>query len=224
MKGFSPKRHACADVAGVTLGSELNRHGFLDGARTCSFEAQPLSAHFEVHIEQGPILCYSDTPSPIATVTGAAGLRWYDIHLKGIGAHAGTTPMNMRKGKDAVICMAHIILETERIAVELGGQATNGRIGSDGAPQAYNCILGDVELGLDLRHKDEGQLDVLARKVRSSCEKIAQEYGVEIVKWKEVLRSPVIKFTEEAVEAVRNACARSEHPRFELISGAGHDS
>lgn len=39
----------------VTLKSELERHGFL-GQLECSHTAYPLAAHFELHIEQGPIL------------------------------------------------------------------------------------------------------------------------------------------------------------------------
>ena len=213
--------HGCKDVNGITQGSELERHGF-DGPYECSHKAIPLSAQFEVHIEQGPILCSSETPSPVAAVTGVQGLRWYDIVLKGIGSHAGTTPMNMRK--DAVICAAKLVLAVEEIANKYGGQGTNGRLGSNGTAQAHNCILGEVELGLDLRHKDEKQLDAMATEIEQRGREIAAQAGVQVVQWNEKLRSAAMRFHPDAVQAVREACDRTGHPRFDLVSGAGHDS
>ena len=55
--------------------------------------------YLEPHIEQGPILEASDTA--VGIVTGVQGIRWYDVSIKGVEAHAGTTPMDRRSGRDA---------------------------------------------------------------------------------------------------------------------------
>ncbi|PWN52673.1 amidase [Violaceomyces palustris] len=212
---------ACTDADGITIGAELERHG-MKGEHKCSHEALPLSAHFEVHIEQGPILDYAETPSPVAAVTGVQGLRWYDIVLQGVGAHAGTTPMELRK--DAVIASAKMILEIEKIAVDFKGKATSGKIGSNGQPQAYNCILNQVELGLDLRHEDEETLEKMSQEVVRACQEIAKKSGVQIVKWDEKMRSEAMDFDKVAVEHIKGACLRSGFKRFDIVSGAGHDS
>lgn len=51
--------HDRADSEGKTIKHELERIGFL-GSTGCSFEENPLSAHFECHIEQGIELVLGD--------------------------------------------------------------------------------------------------------------------------------------------------------------------
>lgn len=64
-------RYDRTDLSGRTLGDELVRIGF-KGDTPASHAAHPLSAHFEVHIEQGPVLEAED--KPIGVVTGVQGI------------------------------------------------------------------------------------------------------------------------------------------------------
>ena len=66
-------RHARPDLnnPSITLLLELKRIGF-HGDVPCSYDSNPLSAHFEVHIEQGPVLQAENLP--VAVVTGAQGM------------------------------------------------------------------------------------------------------------------------------------------------------
>lgn len=65
-------RYAVQDLNAprTTLHSELARIGFV-GPTPASYTANPLSAHFEVHIEQGPIL--EEEKKTIGVVTGVQG-------------------------------------------------------------------------------------------------------------------------------------------------------
>src|SRR5690606_35134613 len=54
-----------------------------------------VAAYFEAHIEQGPIL--EAEHITIGAVEGALGQRWYDIVITGQEAHAGPTPMALRR-------------------------------------------------------------------------------------------------------------------------------
>lgn len=63
-------RYARKDLKGAILGEELSRIGF-KGDVPASFDSNKLSAHFEVHIEQGPILEAEN--KPIGVVTGVQG-------------------------------------------------------------------------------------------------------------------------------------------------------
>jgi N-carbamoyl-L-amino-acid hydrolase len=65
--------HSRADATGKTVGSELERIGFL-GKTPASYEGNPLSAHFEVHIEQGPIL--EAEGLSLGVVTGVQAMNW----------------------------------------------------------------------------------------------------------------------------------------------------
>jgi N-carbamoyl-L-amino-acid hydrolase len=55
----------------------------------------PIGSYFETHIEQGPVL--EDNAKTIGVVTGVLGIRWYDCVVTGMEAHAGPTPMALRK-------------------------------------------------------------------------------------------------------------------------------
>ena len=71
---------------------ELARIGYI-GERGAG--AHPIGAYFEAHIEQGPGArgprCH-DRRGP-----GVLGIRWYDRTVTGMEAHAGPTPMALRK-------------------------------------------------------------------------------------------------------------------------------
>ena len=71
----------------------------------------PVAAYFEAHIEQGPILEAADLP--IGVVTGAQGQRWLEVEVTGQEAHAGPTPMAVRK--DALVAAARMIDLVNRI-------------------------------------------------------------------------------------------------------------
>ena len=73
----------------------------------------PMGAYFEAHIEQGPVL--EANGCVIGVVEGALGQRWYDVVVQGMEAHAGPTPMQLRR--DALLCTAEIVIEVNRIAL-----------------------------------------------------------------------------------------------------------
>jgi hydantoinase/carbamoylase family amidase len=97
--------HTRTDPEGKTLKQELERIGYM-GETPCSFEANPLLAHFEVHIEQGPVLDQQE--SAAAVVQGVQSIRWYNVGLVGREAHTGTTPMDRRS--DALLGAARMIV------------------------------------------------------------------------------------------------------------------
>ena len=61
-------------MKGALFGTELSRIGF-KGDIPASYEVNKLTAHFEVHIEQGPILEAENRP--VGVVTGAQGKEDY---------------------------------------------------------------------------------------------------------------------------------------------------
>jgi N-carbamoyl-L-amino-acid hydrolase len=93
---------ATADAEGRTFGAELERIGYRGGDWVAVSE---LGAWFELHIEQGPVLERDGTT--VGVVTGAHGLRWFDLVVTGREAHAGPTPMPERR--DALLGAARIV-------------------------------------------------------------------------------------------------------------------
>ena len=208
------------DPEGNTLGGELKRIGY-NGPTPCSFDANPLLAHFEVHIEQGPILDVAQ--KPVGIVRGVQSIRWYKIGIQGREAHTGTTPMDRRS--DALLGAAKMIVETNRIVTETdvalrGGRATVAVINS--LPQSINTIAGKVSLGLDIRAPADSDVELIERQCLEGFEAICKQHGLEMT-FDNFWKSPALDFDPIMVSCVKQAAAELGCD-MEIVSGAGHDS
>ena len=108
-------------------------------------------AFFETHIEQGPIL--EAEKKTIGVVQGAQGQRWFEVTMVGQEAHAGPTPMKVRK--DALVGAAHVVTAVNSIGHDNQpfACATVGLINS--SPNSRNTIPGKVFFTIDLRHPED---------------------------------------------------------------------
>lgn len=201
---------------GTTFLSELERIGF-KGTTKANYGANPLSAHFELHIEQGPVL--EAEGFDIGVVQGVQGMRWYDAKVVGAEAHTGTTPMNRRR--DTLVAACKMIAAIEETAIACGGLGSVGIIKS--LPQSTNTIPGHVEFSIDLRHSKESSLDELEAKVFSTLKAIAAERKVEF-ECKPQWFSRQLDFDSRLKEHLRTTSEELKLPYMELQSGAGHDS
>ena len=212
--------HNRSDMDGITLKQELERIGFL-GEIPCSYDANPLSAHFEVHIEQGPILDAAE--SAVGIVKGVQSIRWYNVDVVGREAHTGTTPMDRRS--DALLGAAKMIVETNRFVTEgelaaRGARATIAVINS--GPQSINTIAGKVRMGLDIRAPADADVETVEALCRARFEEICKEHGLTM-EFDCFWISPALHFDPIMVQCVRDS-AKSIDCGMELVSGAGHDS
>ncbi|UCH76267.1 MAG: Zn-dependent hydrolase [Rhodospirillales bacterium] len=206
---------ACADVDGTTIGEELRRIGYA-GDDPCG--GRPIRAFFEAHIEQGPIL--EAEGKTIGVVTGAQGLRWYDVTVGGMDSHAGTTPMDRRR--DAMAGAARMLVAAERI-----GKTTPGAVTTVGmlrvVPSSRNVVPGEVFFTVDARHPDGDTLAAMDAALRGSFAEIAQQADLKLAIETVTDTAPVV-FDEGCVDAVRQAAEGSGYPCRDIVSGAGHDA
>lgn len=208
--------YAITDKSGKSIGDELDRIGYRGDAAA---RAKPLTAAFEVHIEQGPILEQQNLQ--IGVLNGIQGLRWYDLIIDGEACHAGPTPMESRH--DPFMAAAPIIAGCYQLAARHApwGRATFGDIKAE--PGSRNTVPERLIVNLDLRHPDTEILDQMDNAFRelvaSECEQRGLEFQVN-----ESWHMPVTKFAPECVKAVRNATERLGYSNMEMVSGAGHDS
>ena len=209
--------HALAqkDIDGKSVGDELKRIGY---AGTVPM-GRPFAAYFEAHIEQGPIL--EDTENTIGVVTGALGLRWYDVVVTGQDAHAGPTPMRLRK--DAMLAAARIVEEVNRIALahQPEGRGTVGFM--QVKPNSRNVVPGEVRLSVDLRHAEKESLDAMEAQLRKACAQF-QERGNVGIDMQCVTDYPPLAFDPTLVAAVRNSTKQLGYRHMDIVSGAGHDA
>ena len=204
------------NVTGVLLQDELQRIGY---AGSLPAGGREVGAYFEAHIEQGPIL--ENEKRTIGVVTGAQGQRWYEVTVTGQEAHAGPTPMPLRK--DALVAAARMVNSVNVLghAFLPGACATVGFI--DASPNSRNTIPGRVFFTVDLRHPDDEILAMMNDRLRNGFAEIAKTAGCT-VEVKDFWQFPATPFDEGCVEAVRHAAEQGGHSHREIVSGAGHDA
>lgn len=208
----------------VTLKDELERHGFL-GQTLCSSDPSdgyPLSANFELHIEQGPIL--QANAKKIGVVLGAQAYRWLTVTVSGRNAHTGTTPLAARR--DALLAAAKMIASSNEIAKQLGALASTGVVKTPPS-SSINTLVSEVAFTLDLRHAQDSVVAELQQRCLDSFHDIARQDGKGVdFSWTLDTDSPAVKFDQDCVAAVREAADSlvGSDGWIDMTSGAGHDS
>ena len=78
------RAHNLQEVGGGTgtMRSELERIGYLGGV-PASYRSTPMAAHFELHIEQGPVL--EAQQQKIGVVQGVQAYKWFTVDVEGRG-------------------------------------------------------------------------------------------------------------------------------------------
>ena len=208
--------YAREDRDGKKFGDELTRIGY-KGDVPCG--SHKLAAHFEIHIEQGPIL--EAEAKTIGVVTGVQGMRWYEVTVVGMESHAGTTPMKLRH--DALLGAGRMIAAIGEVgwAHAPDAVATVGLIESK--PNSRNVVPGSVFFTIDLRHPSDGTVAAMEADMRAKLEFVAAESGLEIG-IERVWDSPAVRFDPDCIAAVRRAAEAAGYGHRDIVSGAGHDS
>ncbi len=204
------------DPAGVTFAQALDAIGYRGPQRS---GAHPLSAFFELHIEQGPILEAED--KTIGIVTGIQGIRWFEGAIRGQDAHTGATPMGLRK--NALLGAARLVEQVNAIAIAHPPQAvaTIGRL--EVRPNSPNVVPGEVLFTVDLRHPDPATLDAMQEKLTATIAEICSALALEF-DLKKIFDQPPVRFDADCIACVREGARATGLAAREIVSGAGHDA
>ncbi|WP_144634704.1 Zn-dependent hydrolase [Bordetella genomosp. 13] len=209
-----------ADADGKRVGDELQRIGY---AGDQPIGHRSFGHYLEAHIEQGPIL--EAERRVIGAVTGSLGSYWYEITVTGMEAHAGPTPMPLRR--DALHAATFIMQDVVRIALE---HAPHGR-GTVGVVQVHpgspNVIPGAVTFTVDIRHEDADQLAAMNARLHESVRRVrtgeCTGHAMEIA-MKQTAHFPPTPFARELVDAVRAQSQARGYTTMDIVTGAGHDA
>ncbi len=216
---FDPALLDLEDAGGVTLADAVRSFG---GDPEALSEGGPgrsdLLGYCEVHIEQGPVLEKLDLP--VGVVTSIQGQSRASVDFVGAAGHAGTVPMEGRR--DALCAAAEFVLAVEQTArSESGMVATVGHIAAH--PGAGNVIPGEVDLGLDLRHGDDGVRERAVENLRETAGGIAAKRGVKS-HWQARQESGAVPTDQELTKLLARAVEDLGYRVERLPSGAGHDA
>ncbi|MCB0980934.1 MAG: Zn-dependent hydrolase [Acidimicrobiaceae bacterium] len=202
---------------GARLGDELARIGYA-GSTPCPAAAAP-HCYFELHIEQGPVL--EDEGITIGAVTGVQGISWTEYTFTGQSAHAGTTPMRLRR--DPGLVAAQVIAGVRALAGEFGGAqvATVGRC--EFTPNLVNVVPSQVTLTVDVRNTDEAVLQVVEQRVTELVDAAATAEGVTVER-RTLARFEPVEFDPASIDLVEATAQQLGLSTRRMPSGAGHDA
>jgi OHCU decarboxylase len=207
------------DADGVAMRTALTDAGH-DVTTIPALARDPASllGFVEVHIEQGPVLL--EKGLPLGVVTAIAGSSRFLVELTGLASHAGTTPMSMRK--DAAAAAAEIVLLVEARCRDRGSLV--GTVGQLQVPNgSVNVIPGHCHLSLDIRAADdvvrlEAVADIL-HGLGAICARRQVEASIQ-----KVVEASAAPCAPALMDMLGEAVERAGLPRFDLLSGAGHDA
>jgi N-carbamoyl-L-amino-acid hydrolase len=208
--------YAAKDTEGLTVKDELARIGYL-GEQVPG--QHPIGAYFETHIEQGPVL--EDADKVIGVVPAVMGLSWYDCVVTGMEAHAGPTPMGLRR--DALQVSTKIMQEVVALANRYPpyGRGTVGMV--QVFPNSRNVIPGEVKFSIDLRNVNDELLNTMHEEMLAYIDGVRKDSGLAI-SIERVSYYPPCPFHPDCVGAVRKATEALGYSTMDVVSGAGHDA
>jgi len=208
--------YAATDTEGRTVKGELERIGYIGDQEPGD---HPIGCYFETHIEQGPVL--EDHGKTIGVVTGVLGIRWYDCVVTGMEAHAGPTPMHLRKDalQVATTLMQQVVACAHRHPPH--GRGTVGMVQVH--PNSRNVIPGRVKFSIDLRNASDALCDAMDADIRAVAAKLAADSGLSI-EITPVSHYPAQPFHPDCVNAVERAAEALGYSHMPAVSGAGHDA
>ncbi|WP_159696236.1 allantoate amidohydrolase [Massilia sp. 9I] len=186
--------------------------------KTIARDPASLLGFVEVHIEQGPVLL--ERGLPVGVVTAIAGSSRYLVELSGVASHAGTTPMGMRR--DAAAAAAEIVLLVEQRCSGRGSLV--GTVGQLEVPSgSVNVIPGQCRLSLDIRAASDEERLAAVDDILAGISAICARRGIEEKLWK-LVEADAAPCAPHLMDRLGAAIIAAGLPRFDLLSGAGHDA
>jgi len=174
-------------------------------------------AYIEAHIEQGPLL--EAEGIEIGVVTGIQGSRWFNVTIKGESAHAGTTPLALRR--DAVQGMVRAITALNRLTADPEDvlRFTVGRMSV--LPNSSNSVASEVRFSIDLRHPDLAVLTTRGDAVAATIIDAAAPLDAEV---EESFTAAPTVFAPAVISTIESVAESAGFSHRRLASGAFHDA
>ena len=194
----------------------LRRIGYA-GSTPCG--NNKLTAFFELHVEQGPVL--EREGYTIGVVEGVQGISWTEITINGMSCHAGYYPMSLRH--DAGYAAACIAKFARTIPEQVGGNqvATVGHMLFE--PNLVNVAPNKVIMTVDMRNPDENALQKAELLLNHYIKKACIEEGVTYTT-KKLARFLPTSFNKEKVNMVESKAKELGYSTKRMHSTAGHDA
>jgi N-carbamoyl-L-amino-acid hydrolase len=207
------------DRDGTALPDALAAHGVdLDRMTESHERLAGAAAYLELHIEQGPVLERLDLP--LGVVLGTFGVQRHRVRFTGAHAHAGATPMDVRR--DAFLAAARSAQAwRDDAAAREDVRATTGVVTvSPGIVTAFN---GTCEVSLDQRALDGDVLADMLATAKEAAARVAGQEGCDVA-WEQVWEIEPIPFHPALIDLADTVVAEVAGRSHRLPSGPLHDA
>ena len=216
---FDQKLLDIRDDDGITLGEAMSSFDLKpDSIPSLKRCAKDILGYIETHIEQGPALQHKDVP--IGVVTAICGIERWQVSIFGRAAHAGTTPMELRR--DALAAAAEVVLEVEHFALQ-----TDGLVGVVGqlvvVPNAVNAVPGEARFQVELRSGDDSTRASAGRFLVGRINEITSRRGLESTMTQTYAQDAVV-CDNSLTNALASAAESVGCGAPRIVSGATHDA
>lgn len=187
-----------------------------------------IKAFFELHIEQGAVLEHENLT--VGVVSGIVGILRLEITFQGQAAHAGTTPMHIRR--DAMTAAAETIYRASQAAILLAdaGRASNeayftatcGQVFA--TPNASNVVPGRAKIVFDIRSDNKDYMERYAAELRAIAQTAADAARVELAGFERMTDTFPMVCDADLMQHIAAAATAQSVPHRVMPSGAGHDA
>lgn len=218
LRGRTDKNGARIEAALRENGIELDR--MLEAHAT--LRKINARAYLEFHIEQGGVLESQNKSAGV--VLGTFGLQRHMLRFVGQAAHAGATPINMRR--DAFLAAASTALECREIARRhskrgAGVVCTTGVVKVE--PGFVTAIPGAAEISVDQRALDPNVLATMVREAQEASRRFAAENNVT-VDWTPLFSIEPRPFDPSLLQLCEESVREITGDAPKLPSGPLHDA
>lgn len=203
---------AHTDGDGVSVEQALAEDSLMVPALKTAELGWSFHGYIEAHIEQGPVLERANLP--IGVVTGIQGTRQFRFRISGDAAHAGTTPMDVRK--DAFLAAVELHQRLREIA-DVNDTDVRFTVGTFSVwPGTPNTVPGAATFTVDFRSPDADKLRERGDRMLATASD-----AIEVT---QLIHSEPVAFDETVRACVSRSAASLNLGQMDLLSGATHDA
>lgn len=184
-----------------------------------------IAACFEIHIEQGSVLEHEALD--IGVVNAIVGIVRVKLVFQGQSAHAGTTPMHIRR--DALAAAAQTACDIRRHVQTMSEDgsghyvvATCGQFNV--RPNASNVVPGLAEITIEMRSDHRPCMDKMLELLRETAEQAAREMRVDLVQFEKMTDTQPVLCDPALMGHIEASTQSLNLPYRIMPSGAGHDA
>jgi hydantoinase/carbamoylase family amidase len=207
--------HRAKTKGAPTFAQNLERWGRDPGRiDTARRQGQDFDFFLELHIEQGRRLEAENLR--IGVVTAIVGIYHYIVSVTGEPAHAGTTPMSLRK--DALVEAAPVFTLLPQWVRERNPEmvGTIGQINLE--PGAGNVVPGECRFVVELRSQIAEDMQAVREQLKAYA---AQREGWRV---ETIDENDSVQLADPLIDHIISAAKSEGLPWTRMPSGAGHDA